>query len=153
MSAEISKLLNIGLLSDDAGVSPQTRNVLAGQNFSEMLRFSQDTFLTFQGKEGDGLYFTVSGLFHAISHADTDVPQRLLGRIEPGEFIGELSIVDPGDPASASVKALKNSQVMKMTRESYDAFCASHPSEALEFLKSVAKQIARRLRRANEKQL
>ncbi len=153
MPSPVSDLLNQGLLSDDATVSGETRDLLASENFSNIISFSQDTFIIYQGKEPDALYFTISGLFHAISHAHPEAPQRLLGRIEPGEFIGEVCLVDRESTASASVKALKNAQVLKMTRASYDDFCASHPAQALELTRAVATQLGRRLRKANERVL
>ncbi|MEM9480636.1 MAG: cyclic nucleotide-binding domain-containing protein [Verrucomicrobiota bacterium] len=153
MASPVSDLLNNGLLSDDSGVSTETRELLASESFAEILSFSQDTFIIYQGKEPDALYFTLSGLFHAISHAHPEAPQRLLGRIEPGEFIGEVCLVDRESTASASVKALKNAQILKMTRDSFDDFCKSHPVCALELTHAVATQLGRRLRKANERVL
>lgn len=153
MSSPVSDLLNNGLLSDSAGVGSETRELLASESFAEILSFSQDTFIIYQGKEPDALYFTLSGLFHAISHAHPEAPQRLLGRIEPGEFIGEVCLVDRESTASASVKALKNAQILKMTRDSFDEFCKSHPACALELTQAVATQLGRRLRKANERVL
>lgn len=151
--SDLSELLNKGLLSDAEGVSGETRALLAGESFSEILSFPEDTFITIQGKQPDALYFTLEGLFHAISHANRDAPQRLLGRIESGQFIGEVSMVDAESKASASVKALRNSRALRMTRESLTAFCLNHPANAIEFVLAVAKQLGRRLRQANEKVL
>lgn len=150
---DLDDLLNNGLLSDDQGVSPTTRSVLAGESFTEIISFNEDTFITFQGREPDALYFTLDGLFHAISHENPNAPQRLLGRIEGGQFIGEVSLVDKSSKASASVKALRNARALKMTRDSFKAFCDTHPAEANEFLLAIAKQLSIRLRQANEKVL
>ena len=106
-----------------------------------------------RGGEPDALYFTISGVFHAISHANEQAPQRLLGRIEPGEFIGEVTLFDSETKASASVKAMRNASALKVTPESFAAFCKSHPAQALEFVPSLAKGLASRLRAANEKVL
>jgi len=151
--SDLSDLLNKGFLSDAEGVSSETRALLASESFSEILVFPEDIFITQQGKQPDALYFTLDGLFHAISHANRDAPQRLLGRIEGGQFIGEVSLVDSESKASASVKALRNSRALRMTREALDAFCENHPAHAIEFVMAVAKQLGRRLRQANEKVL
>ena len=151
--ADLDELLNKGLLADAGGVSAQTRSILAGESFSEIISFGSDTFITYQGREPEALYFTLSGLFHAISHENQEAPQRLLGRIEAGQFIGEVCMVDPTSKASASVKALANAQALKVTRESFKAFCATYPSEALEFVLAISKQLGIRLRQANERVL
>ena len=151
--SDLSDLLNKGLLSDAEGVSSETRTLLVDESFTEIIAFPEDTFITQQGKQPDAFYFTLDGLFHAISHANRDAPQRLLGRIEGGQFIGEVTLVDTESKASASVKALRNSRALRMTREAFDAFCQNHPENAIEFVLAVAKQLGRRLRQANEKVL
>ncbi len=151
--SDLSELLNKGLLSDAEGVSSETRTLLVDESFSEIISFPEDTFITQQGKQPEALYFTLDGLFHAISHANRDAPQRLLGRIEAGQFIGEVTLVDSESKASASVKALRNSRALRMTPEAFAAFNKNHPENAIEFVLAVAKQLGRRLRQANEKVL
>ena len=150
---DLDELFNNGLLADAEGVSAQTRAILAAENFTEIMSFHEDTFITYQGKELDAFYFTLEGLFHAISHENPNAPQRLLGRIEGGQFIGEISLLERNSKASASVKALKNARALKMTRDSFKDFCDTHPAEALEFVLAIAKQLGSRLRQANEKVL
>ena len=136
--SDVEELLNQGLLSEENGVSAETRSLLTSENFSEVVNYQEDTLIVTQGGEPDALYFTISGVFHAISHANEQAPQRLLGRIEPGEFIGEVTLFD---------------SALKVTPESFGAFCKSHPAQALEFVSSLAKGLASRLRAANEKVL
>lgn len=151
--SETSELLNCGLLSESAGINTETRALLASENFSEVIKYTEDTLMLQQGQESDSIYFTISGLFHAVSHANQQTPQRLLGRIEPGEFIGEISFFDSAAHACASVKAMKNAIVLKINRDNYKALCKSHPAQALELTSAVATGLARRLRDANEKVL
>ncbi len=151
--SDVEELLNQGLLSEENGVSAETRALLTSESFSEVVNYQEDTLIVTQGGEPDALYFTISGVFHAISHANEQAPQRLLGRIEPGEFIGEVTLFDSETKASASVKAMRNASALKVTPESFGAFCKSHPAQALEFVSSLAKGLASRLRAANEKVL
>ena len=148
--SDVEELLNQGLLSQENGVSAETRALLTSESFSEVVNYKEDTLIVTQGGEPDALYFTISGVFHAISHANEQAPQRLLGRIEPGEFIGEVTLFDSESKASASVKAMRNASALRVTPE---AFCKSHPAQALEFVSSLAKGLAGRLRAANEKVL
>jgi CRP-like cAMP-binding protein len=149
--SETSELLNCGLLSEAAGVNNETRSLLASDSFSEIIKYTEDTLMLQQGQESDSIYFTISGLFHAVSHANEQTPQRLLGRIEPGEFIAEISFFDSTTHACASVKAMKNAIVLKISRDNYKALCESHSMQALQFTCAVATGLARRLRYANEK--
>lgn len=151
--SDVEQLLNHGLLSDEEGVSAETRALLASENFSEILKFDEEKLIVRQNGEPDALYFTLSGLFHAVNYANPQAPQRLLGRIEPGEFICEVTLVDPKSKASASVKAMKDASALRMTREAFASFCAAHPAQALEFVSAIAKGIANRLRVANTKVL
>lgn len=151
--SQTSELLNCGLLSESTGVSTETRALLASESFSEIIKYTEDTLVLQQGQEPGAIYFTISGLFHAVSHANQQTPQRLLGRIEAGEFIGEISFFDSTADTSASVKAMKNAIILKISKNNYRALCKAHPSQALEFTCAVAIGLARRLRNANEKVL
>jgi CRP-like cAMP-binding protein len=95
----------------------------------------------------------LDGIFHAISHANPSAPHRLLGRIEPGQFIGEVCLVDSKSKASATVKAMRNASALKMKPDAFGALSEAHPSAAVQFLFAVASQLAARLRVANEKLL
>lgn len=143
----------MGYLSQDNGIDDATRKILANEEFTEIVFFSQDTIIIEQAKKPDALYFTLDGIFHAISHANPSAPHRLLGRIEPGQFIGEICLVDSKSQASASVKAMRNASALKMKPEAFQALSGAHPEAALQFLHAVARQLAARLRVANEKLL
>lgn len=151
--SDLENLLNTGLMSNENGISPETRGLLIDSNFSQVVNYQEDTFIVTQGSEPDALYFTLSGVFHAISHANAQAPQRLLGRIEAGQFVGDITLFDPESTASASVKAMKNASTLKITPDSFKAFCETHPAQALELVSALARGLAARLRAANEKVL
>lgn len=150
---DILTLLDKGVLSQRSGVSAQTREILAGGNFTEIVTFPQDTVIIKQGTRPDALYFTICGVFHAISHANPNAANRLLGRIQEGQFIGEVCLVDPLGKASATVKALRQAMALKLDPAAFDHLREKHPAAAFEFLLAVARQLAGRLREANERTL
>ena len=151
--SETTELLNCGLLSESAGINTETRALLASESFSEIIKYDEETIVLRQGEQSDSIYFTISGLFHAISHANEQSPQRLLGRIEAGEFIAEISFFDSDSAVSASVKAMKNAILLKISKTNFNDLCKAHPGPALELTCALAKGMARRLRLANEKVL
>ncbi len=150
---EIEVLLNRRFLSQEEGVSEETRRVLASENFTDIMTFDRETVIIEEGKPHDYLYFTLDGMFHASSTDNPSATHRLLGKIQPAEFIGEMSIIEQSHHASATVKALENSRVLRMHRDHFASFRKDHPQEALEFLIAVAKQLCKRLRQANAKML
>jgi len=151
--SEFEVLLNMGVLSEEEGVSDETRRILAEKDFTEVLTLEEETLLIRQGSKPEALFFTIDGTFHAISHANPEAPNRLLGRIESGQFIGEVCLVDPKSKASPSVKAFPQSMVLKMKPEAFGELCEAHPAAANEFLLAVSRQLAKRLREANERVL
>lgn len=151
--SEFEILLDMGILSREEGISDETRHILAEKDFTEILSIGEETLLVKQGSRPEALFFTISGKFHAISHANPQAPNRLLGKIGEGQFIGEVCLVDPKSKASATVKAFPNSMVLKMKPEAFESLCRSHPEAANEFLLAVARQLAKRLREANERVL
>jgi|GEM_PF-1422096 len=152
-SGEYEELLNMGVLSEEEGVSDETRHILAEKDFTEVVTIAEETLLVKQGTKPDALFFTIDGKFHAISHANPEAPNRLLGRIGVGQFIGEVCLVDPKSKASASVKAFPRSMVLKMKPEAFGELCETHPKAANEFLLAVARQLGKRLKEANERVL
>ena len=150
---QIEELLDSGYLSRDYGVSDATRRLLGNEDFTEIVSFPEDTILIRQRGKPEALYFTLDGIFHAISHANPSAPNRLLGRIEPGQFIGEVCLVETDSPASATVKALRASMALKMRPEAFASLREAHPAEAIEFLMAVSRQLVSRLRVANERVL
>ncbi len=151
--SDIEILLDMGYLSQENGVSDTTRSVLANQEFTRIVYFDQDTIIIRQGQRPDALYFTLEGIFHAISHANPSAPYRLLGRIEPGQFIGEVCLVDSNSKASATVKAMRHACALELNPTAFQGLSEAHPAAAVQFLFAVARQLATRLRQANEKLL
>lgn len=145
--------MNRRFLSDEAGVSAKTRALLASGEFGQIVGFDRDTVIIEEGQPVDSLFFTLSGLFHASSTANPNATNRLLGKIQAAEFIGEVSIIEDSGNASATVTARENSRALRVSRDAFEKFCGEHPAEALEFLRAVAKQLCKRLRNANEKLL
>lgn len=146
---EVEVLLNRRFLADEAGVSPKTRELLASEEFTDIISFDRDTTIIQEGKPHDYLYFTLDGLFHASSAENPAHAHRLVGKIEPAEFIGEVSLIEDTHTASATVKAMQNARALRMHRDAFHRLRDEHPAEALEFLTAVARQLCKRLRTAN----
>lgn len=101
-----------------------------------------------QGEPQNEVYFVISGRLEARRQGLND--DIIVGVIEEGESIGELSLFDPS-PADASVRALEFSQVWKIDRESLMGFISQSPGAGNRMLKGICGVLSRRLREANAK--
>ena len=68
--SDLEDLLNTGVMSNENGISPETRALLTDKAF-QVVNYQEDTFIVTQGSEPDALYFTLSGVFHAKSRQRT----------------------------------------------------------------------------------
>ncbi len=79
------------------------------------------------GETADDLYFVRAGRLAAIRHEEGQEPQ-FLGVIRPGEPAGEMALI-AGAPHSASVVAIRDSEILSLSRE--DFFDAAEHNPAL----------------------
>jgi NTE family protein len=92
------------------------------------------------GEEPDGLYFLLSGAMGAFG-AEGGGTQKLLGYIRPGEPIGEMALV-AGEPHTASVYAIRDSELVRLPRDAFNRLVRAHPS----MMQALAKTILSRTR-------
>jgi CRP-like cAMP-binding protein len=71
-----------------------------------------------------------------------------LARLGPGNFFGEMSVFCPG-PASASVNAAKDSELLVLGGNALRHFLDEHPSTALKLYGGLLGELARRLRQTD----
>jgi CRP/FNR family cyclic AMP-dependent transcriptional regulator len=96
------------------------------------------------GDSGDGCYRLERGLLKVvITSAFGD--ERIVAIIGPGEIAGELAIID-GQPRSASVFAVKDSELSFISRKDFEEYTRQNP-EICGYLLSV---LAARLRETDE---
>jgi len=117
-------------------------------SYGEFLPVHPDNTLIEEGAEQNSLFFVISGRLHAVT--EQDGREVLLGRIGPGETIGEVNMFDPAD-ASATVKALEFSQVWRIDRTMLESFMNDSPLAAAHVLIGISTTLSRRLRTTNER--
>ncbi len=99
-----------------------------------------DEVLFLAGDPGDGCYRVEQGLLKVSMIAPSGA-ERILAIVGPGAIIGELSTID-GLPRSASVAAVRDSELSFISRASFLEFAKQHP-EVYEHLVAL---LAARLR-------
>src|SRR5215467_7779197 len=96
------------------------------------------------GDPGDAMYLIDVGKVR-ISITDTDGADVSLAELGPGDFFGEMAMLD-GQGRSANATAVDNSRLAKLTRNDFLEFMRNDPRVTLELLTALTA----RLRRTDE---
>jgi len=101
-----------------------------------------------QGDLGDSLYFLVRGRLQVWNTPDEDgAAPLLLGEIVPGGSVGEISLLT-GANRSAGVRAIRDSQLVRVGRAEFEALARRHPTLAMQVAGSVARVLRDRSSRS-----
>ena len=104
------------------------------------VKLAADQVLFLAGDPGDGCYHVEQGLLK-VSIIGPSGAERILAILGPGAIVGELSTLD-GLPRSASVSAVRDSELSFISRTSFEAFARDHS----EVYKHMVSLLAARLR-------
>jgi CRP/FNR family transcriptional regulator, cyclic AMP receptor protein len=110
---------------------------------SRTLQLAADAVLFLEGDRGDGCYRVDRGLLK-VSVISSTGGERILAILGPGAVVGELSILDEL-PRSASVTAIRDSQLSFISRQQFAAVAKAHP----EIYRHITNLLAARLRDTN----
>jgi NTE family protein len=124
-----------------AGLDPAARREL--QKELERVKILGGEMLFSEGEPADALYMLVSGSL-GVSVSASGGEQRRVARVFPPETIGEMALISHA-PRSASVVALRDSVLLKLTRSAFDRLVERWPPAML----YLARLLADRLRAAN----
>ena len=98
-----------------------------------------------QGAVGDSAYLTISGRLRVYVAADGAAP-RMVRELSRGEVIGEMSLYT-GEPRSATVIAVRDSALVRLAKEHFEALIITYPQVSLTF----TRQMIRRLQTEHER--
>ena len=93
---------------------------------------------------GDGCYRIEKGLLK-VSIGSGSGDERILAILGPGTIVGELAVLD-GLPRSASVLALRDSELLFVSKAKFDQYAKEHP----ELYQHLLMLLASRLRETND---
>src|SRR5450755_4147835 len=115
----------------------EERAVLAAQ--AEELSFAAQTRVFSRGDAGDSFYVVSHGKVE-LSVDSTTGERRLLGTAGPGEFFGELSLLD-GGARSADATAVEETRAVEIDRGDLIELFRVHPAAALDVLSVTGKRL------------
>jgi CRP-like cAMP-binding protein len=127
---KIERLEEVGLL---AGCSRRQLRAIA--RISEVIEVAEGTVLARNGQPGDQFFLILDG------SARVEVTSRKRSRLEPGQYFGEMSLLD-GGPRSATVVADTPLRLLVIKRRDF----ATLLREAPEVTQSLLATLSRRVR-------
>src|SRR5450432_1498575 len=97
-----------------------------------------------QDDHGDCMFILTSGRAKVKHHRDGKSFD--LAELKPGEFFGEIALVDEG-PRSADVEAIEDCELMRIPHAMLRALAGVYPSAAFKLLIAVGRVLVTRMRR------
>jgi len=108
-------------------------------------QFPKNRIIINEGEQSDSLYAIVAGKVKVLI-SEEDGKEIILSILGPGEFFGELSLID-NQPRSASVITMEPSSFNVIAQADFMRVLTSNPQIA----KTILKSLAKRLRDADKK--
>jgi predicted acylesterase/phospholipase RssA len=85
------------------------------------------------------LYVLISGRLQVVT-ADQTGHEQVIGEIGPGESVGEMHLLT-GEARSATVYSIRDSELVQLSKASFDRLVAKHPH----IMEHIAQQVIKRL--------
>ena len=108
------------------------------------VHLAAEQVLFLAGDAGDGCYRIEKGLLK-VSMVSTSGAERILSILGPGAIVGELAVLD-GLPRSASVLALRESELLFVSKAKFEEFAKKNQ----ELYQHLVTLLASRLRETND---
>lgn len=110
---------------------------------SNTITVKKDDYLINEGTSGHDMYWVIDGKF-VITKLNKEGKKIIIGEVAPGELVGEMSFLDDL-PRSASVKALEDSEVLKIPHRKFMDVLDSQPR----WFRSLMRTLSQRMRASN----
>jgi CRP-like cAMP-binding protein len=111
----------------------------------ELESYAPEEVVVERGSLGDALYLVLSGRVGVFAGESL----RPLATLEPGEFFGEMSLVEPA-LRSATVRASAPLEVFRLPHVAVQQLFETDPALMNRILVHVVRALSRRLRRTND---
>ena len=115
------------------------RNLKRLAEHADLVSFNEREAVVEEGQPGGTFYVVLEGQAKVVRG------DRTIGRLQPGDFFGEISLLD-GGPRTATVVAETPVSAIRIFKRSFDKVVSEEPAVAAQILSIVA----RRLREAEK---
>lgn len=112
-----------------------------------VVRYAKNAFIVRQGDEGNSFYLVRSGFVKVVrQRASKDL---VLAYLREGQYFGEMALLH-NEKRTASVIALGDTEVIRITKKDFNALLKTHPAMRLQLEQMVYKREARNLELAED---
>ncbi len=139
MSALIGLLRNVPLFQDLSEDELRTIAPLFQEN-----KWNRGKLLFMEGDSGDELFVVKSGVVKIYRFDDEK--EIILALFGPGDFFGEMAVIQPALNRSATAETLESCSIYTMKRSVFYEFMEKHPRMCIKLLEVTVQ----RLRNAND---
>ncbi|HEX4079432.1 MAG TPA: patatin-like phospholipase family protein [Rhizomicrobium sp.] len=106
------------------------------------------TLLARDGANDRALFLVVTGSL-GVFVEDEKAQRRLVARISAGETVGEMSLIS-GEPHTAQLVALRDTELLRISREGFQALMARYPNVILNLMRILVHRLQQTARRDSE---
>jgi serine phosphatase RsbU (regulator of sigma subunit) len=110
----------------------------------DVVHLNSGEVLFHEGDPGEHLYVVVKGELEILMGPDTD-DELILNVLQEGEYLGEMSLIQPGGLRTASARARGNVTLLSMSRDQFRDLLVHHP----ELSTAMVSVLSRRLDSTN----
>jgi len=111
---------------------------------AELRSAAADTILVDEGEEGTGLWIVRRGSVNVMKAGD------VLVQLHPGEFFGEMALMDRAAKTSARVAAASDVDLFFLGREPFERLLSANDGTALKMHRVFVSTLCQRLRRSTD---
>lgn len=106
-------------------------------------KYPPESFLAKEGEKGDTMFIIYSGKVNVVKA--TPAGDKILATLGDGDFFGEMALMGAINHRNASVKTVRETQVLELNRSAFETIIRRSPDLAMRVIQSLAE----RLRDAN----
>jgi len=103
-------------------------------------RILAGTVLFYEGESGDHFYVVLAGLVEVVKSINT-ADERLLVVRGPGDFVGEMSLLNRDGRRTASVRVSQTADLLEMRRADFDQLLHRYPLMAYEMVRAMSNRL------------
>jgi len=107
------------------------------------------TLLKRDGENNHALFLVVTGSLGVFVEDDNGV-RRMVAHIPAGETVGEMSLIS-GEPHSAQLVALRDSELLRVQPQAFDALITRHPRVMLNLMRILVRRLHNTTRKQTDR--